>query len=333
MLAAIFISGGINALRNPAGHVEAARPLLEAVSPAVDRAVQAAPVDQRPSDETLVKADAAVKVVAGTMLALGKAPRLAATALAASIVPTTLAAHRFWEETDPQARAAQQVQFFKNVSLLGGLLIAAADTAGKPSLGWRGRRAAESAVTTLSEAGDVVAQRLTGAQAPDRAAPERAKERAAGIAAGLTGLGSGAAAALSDRATKAGAELVRVGGDVSDEWVARAGKARKRAEKRAAALRKKAEKKRARLEKQAERRAAEWAKAAATRRAAWEKAAQKKRRQLEKQAPHVLDQVGTQAARLGHDLAVRASAVGHEIAQQAEGAAQDARKRLAAARS
>jgi uncharacterized membrane protein YphA (DoxX/SURF4 family) len=145
MLAAIFISGGINALRSPEGHVQAARPVLDAVSPAVDKAVEVAPIDERPSDETLVKIDAGVKIAAGTMLALGKAPRLASTALAASLIPTTLAGHRFWEETDPQVRAQQQVHFFKNVSLLGGLMIASADTAGKPSLGWRGRRAAEAA--------------------------------------------------------------------------------------------------------------------------------------------------------------------------------------------
>ena len=91
-----------------------------------------------------------MKVVAGTMLALGKFPRLASTALAASLVPTTLAGHRFWEETDPEAKQAQQIHFFKNVGLLGGLLIAAADTEGKPSLGWRGRKAAKLAAAAAA---------------------------------------------------------------------------------------------------------------------------------------------------------------------------------------
>ena len=44
--------------------------------------------------------------------------------LAASLVPTTLAGHRFWEETDPQAKAMQRLQFAKNTSVLGGLLLA-----------------------------------------------------------------------------------------------------------------------------------------------------------------------------------------------------------------
>lgn len=91
MLAALFIQGGINALRAPEAHAQAAKPVLDAVAPAVDKATEAAPVDQRPDDELLIKLDAGVKIVAGTMLAFGKFPRLAATALAATLVPTTLA--------------------------------------------------------------------------------------------------------------------------------------------------------------------------------------------------------------------------------------------------
>ena len=124
--------------------------MLDAAAPVIDKAAEMAPIDQRPDDETLIKLDAAVKIVAGSMLALNKFPRLASTALAASLVPTTLAGHRFWEETDEQQRAQQQVHFFKNVSLLGGLMIAAADTEGRPSLGWRGRRAARLAAAAVS---------------------------------------------------------------------------------------------------------------------------------------------------------------------------------------
>ena len=98
------------------------------------------------------------KIVAGTMLAFGKFPRLASTALAASLVPTTLAGHRFWEEDDPEVRAQQQIHFLKNVGLLGGLLIAAADTHGKPSLGWRARKAAASLSGQSSTLGDSAAE-------------------------------------------------------------------------------------------------------------------------------------------------------------------------------
>ena len=57
-------------------------------------------------------------------------------------MPTTAAGHRFWEEKDPQRKATQRIQFFKNASMLGGLLLAAVDTEGKPGVAWRARRAA-----------------------------------------------------------------------------------------------------------------------------------------------------------------------------------------------
>ena len=65
--------------------------------------------------------------------------------LAASLVPTTAAGHRFWEESDPAQRANQRIHFFKNVSMLGGLMIASVDTEGKPGVAWRARRAARDA--------------------------------------------------------------------------------------------------------------------------------------------------------------------------------------------
>ncbi len=153
MLAAIFVSGGIEALRNP-------KPTIQAAEPMVDKTVgqvQDKLPDQVPTDtESLVKIDAAVKIGAGLALALGKFPRLAALLLAGSLVPTTVAAHRFWEHEDPQERAAQQIHFLKNLGLLGGLMIAAGDTHGKPSLAWRARHAANAATGSASAAlGDV----------------------------------------------------------------------------------------------------------------------------------------------------------------------------------
>ena len=83
--------------------------------------------------------------MAGLALATGRAPRLSASVLAVTLVPTTAAGHRFWEEQDPARRSAQRIHFFKNVSMLGGLLLAAVDTEGQPGLAWRARRAATDA--------------------------------------------------------------------------------------------------------------------------------------------------------------------------------------------
>jgi uncharacterized membrane protein YphA (DoxX/SURF4 family) len=343
MLAALFIQGGIAALKSPQDHVQAAKPVIDAVSPAVDKAVEIAPIDQRPDDVVLVQIDAGVKIVAGSMLALGKFPRLASTALAASLIPTTLAAHRFWEETDEAKKAEQQIHFFKNVGLLGGLLIAAADTHGKPSVAYRGRRAARRAQAAVA---DLTTTSGPGLGERVGSVAQEASGAVGGVAAGLVGMAPGAGAAVSSLAQKAGTQLSAAGteataraSELSHDLSVRAGEAarkaekrgaelQKQAEKRGAELQKVAEKRRAELQVQAEKRRAELLKRTAKQRKQLAKQAAKKRKELEKRAPIVLDQVATQASTLGHELAARASAVGAEIAHQAEGAAKDARKRV-----
>ncbi|MDT9593715.1 DoxX family membrane protein [Nocardioides zeae] len=141
LLATMFAVGGVNALRNAEAIAPRAAKVTDKLVPKAQKA--GAPV---PSDAlTLVRLNAAVHLVAAAGLATGKAPRASAAVLAATLVPTTLAGHPFWEETDPAAKGNQQVHFFKNVSLLGGLLLAAVDTDGKPGLAWRARRAAKDA--------------------------------------------------------------------------------------------------------------------------------------------------------------------------------------------
>ncbi len=142
MLAATFVYGGINALRQPEGHVQAARPLLDKM---IGSRADQIPDDVPTDAETLVKIDAGVKIGAGLALALGKAPRLAALLLLGSLGATTAATHRFWEETEPGQRDAQLVHFLKNCGLAGGLLLAAADTHGKPSAAWWARHSAHMA--------------------------------------------------------------------------------------------------------------------------------------------------------------------------------------------
>jgi len=132
-MAAIFVSGGLDAFRTPAPRAQRAGPVAEKLAGAL-------PLPEDP--EQLVKLNAAVHVVFGSLLALDKLPRLSAAVLAASLVPTTVGGHRFWEEQDPQKKAQQRIHFFKNTSMLGGLLLAAVDTEGKPGVAWRARRAA-----------------------------------------------------------------------------------------------------------------------------------------------------------------------------------------------
>ena len=119
LLAWVFVRAGLDVLRHPEPRARTAGPFLNQV-----RSV--APL--LPDDAiTLVRTNAAVQLGAGGLLALGpgRVQRLAALALAASLVPTTLGGHAFWRHTDPAQRAQQQIHFDKNLAMLGGLLLVA----------------------------------------------------------------------------------------------------------------------------------------------------------------------------------------------------------------
>lgn len=123
-LSAMFISGGIGEFKN-----------AEHMAPALDAAKEKLPGSVRSAADAadsalLVKIDGAVMTVAGAALALGIKPRCAAAVLAAQLVPVTFVGHRFWE-AEGEARQGQQIHFFKNVSLAGGLLLTALGGPGK----------------------------------------------------------------------------------------------------------------------------------------------------------------------------------------------------------
>jgi uncharacterized membrane protein YphA (DoxX/SURF4 family) len=144
MLSAVFIGQGVDSLLNPNRAAQAAAPAVDGLRSMPDPVSSNVPSDP----ETFAKINAAVQIGGGLLLAAGRMPRVASAALALTVIPANLGAHMFWTESDPERKAEQRRAFLADVSLLGGLIIASADTEGKPSLGWRGRRAAER----LSEA-------------------------------------------------------------------------------------------------------------------------------------------------------------------------------------
>ena len=161
LLAAPFIYGGISTLRKPQDRVPGAAPVVEKIAETADKQL---PVEVPKDVEQWVKVDAAVKVAAGSLFALNKLPRTTALVLSASVVPTTLAGHRFWEHDDPTERFGQISNFLKNTGLLGGLLLAAVDTEGKPSVGYRARKAAKLAARATEENYGKAAKRAAKAQ-------------------------------------------------------------------------------------------------------------------------------------------------------------------------
>ncbi|WP_132992726.1 DoxX family protein [Gordonia zhaorongruii] len=108
-----FVVLGYDAATSPGMRVDIAAPLLDDV-----RSVVPIPTD----NDTVVRANGAVQAAGGALIAVGIAPRIAAGAVLASLVPTTLAGHAFWNHEDEGMRKQQQVQFIKNAALAGGLV-------------------------------------------------------------------------------------------------------------------------------------------------------------------------------------------------------------------
>lgn len=143
LLASIFVIGGASALRSPGPRAQKA----EAISAHDNPLAHALHIK---TGEQAVRANAAVQIGAGLTLATGRMPRLSALVLAGSLVPTTAAGHAFWEEQDPTVKAAQKTHFIKNLSLLGGLMLAAVDTEGKDSAARKTKRATKKAARKAS---------------------------------------------------------------------------------------------------------------------------------------------------------------------------------------
>lgn len=151
MLSGVFVLSGARSVANPEPFVTRAKQVTDRVTPLLEGAHPRLATDPA----TMVRVNGAVQLLGGLLLASGRLTRPAAAALAASLVPTTLAGHAFWTEPDSAQRRQHEIHFLKNLGLLGGLLLAVADTAGRPGLRWRtakavqqGRRSARRAVRT-----------------------------------------------------------------------------------------------------------------------------------------------------------------------------------------
>jgi uncharacterized membrane protein YphA (DoxX/SURF4 family) len=145
MLASYFVAAGIKAIRDPESLVPAAEPLVDRVVPLVKEYAPEPVAGYVPENTvTLVRLNGITQVVGGAALATGRGRRLGALLLAGSLIPSTIAKHPFWTVQDPDARSQDRSHFLKNVSLLGGVLLAAQDTEGRPSLAWRARKGGES---------------------------------------------------------------------------------------------------------------------------------------------------------------------------------------------
>lgn len=131
MLAAAFLADGLDAVRHPEAHVAS----MERIRPAITKVTERLGLPDDPA--LLVRVSGAVTVAASIALAKGKAPRLAAFTLAAIAAPVAIMKYPVWAAHGSIQRHEYLQGALRSAALLGGLLIAGADTAGKPSLGWR----------------------------------------------------------------------------------------------------------------------------------------------------------------------------------------------------
>ena len=230
MLASYFVAAGIKAIRDPESLVPAAEPLVDRVVPLVKEYAPEQVAGYVPENTvTLVRINGIAQVVGGAALATGKGRRLGALLLAGSLIPSTIAKHPFWTVQDPEERAQDRNHFLKNVSLLGGVLLASQDTEGKPSLAWRAQRGGESIAKETRRASKKLAKSTSKASG---SASELAEAAVAGGAA-LVGAVAESSRRVRKQAAKQLKEAKALAAKQAEEAQEAAAKAAKKAKKEA----------------------------------------------------------------------------------------------------
>ncbi|AKK11000.1 DoxX family protein [Corynebacterium uterequi] len=149
MLASVYIADGVDTLINTDAHKDSAESAIKAAR----KVIPAAYASYIPASPALAaRVVGGTKVGAGSLLALGKAPRLSAGLLVLTAIPTIVGRHAFWDAEDSEERTARRQGFLTDIALLGGLGITTMDTAGKPGLRWRAGRAAKDASQAVQAA-------------------------------------------------------------------------------------------------------------------------------------------------------------------------------------
>ncbi|HYO39622.1 MAG TPA: DoxX family membrane protein [Nocardioidaceae bacterium] len=224
MLASSFVFGGIQALKNTPALAATSKPVNDEIR---DIAGRVAPQVRNADDQTLVRVNAGLHILGGLGLATNKAPRLSALALAATLVPTTAAGHPFWEEKDKAAKEKQTSEFLKNLSMLGGLVLAGVDTNGKPGVLWRATHAVGTATRSVGAA-------TKGAGAASKGVGSAAKGATKGATKGLGAVTSGVAKTVTAGGKSAGtsSQLTRAAKRTAKSAAKDAGRSARRAKRR-----------------------------------------------------------------------------------------------------
>ncbi|MFW7413639.1 hypothetical protein [Demequina sp. SO4-18] len=142
LLATWFVYGGVQSVLEPQRRAERSAPVLE---PALK---EVGLDDVKTTD--LVKYHGMATIAAASVLALSRTPRTAGLVLAGLTAATVAVGRPFWLETDEQRKEEQLELFLKNVSLLGGTLLAA--TVGKSPRKVKKAKAKKAKAAKVNEA-------------------------------------------------------------------------------------------------------------------------------------------------------------------------------------
>jgi putative oxidoreductase len=76
-----------------------------------------------PAPKTAILGSGVLLLLGGLSILLGVKPRLGILCVVLFLLPVTFTMHNYWADRDPQARQINQVQFNKNIGLLGAALM------------------------------------------------------------------------------------------------------------------------------------------------------------------------------------------------------------------
>ncbi|HEX7352464.1 hypothetical protein [Brachybacterium sp.] len=138
LLAAPFIFEGVRTALRPEREIDVYPQAFDAVDSALTKSAAPGFVDAR----TVVRAAGAVAAGAGLLYATNRYPRAAAVALLATTSVGWAGRKKVWELRGEEL--TQEVQsILSDAGLLGGVLLAAVDHDGRPSLGYRANKFVE----------------------------------------------------------------------------------------------------------------------------------------------------------------------------------------------
>lgn len=135
LLAGYFVINGVKAWRKPDEVTDDAQPLASTISRWANKAIPpTAAVHLPEAPQTWVRICGATQVVAGAMLATGVGRRVGA-----AVLSTTMVVKLIGSRTLPHGGTET---FTENAAVLGGVILAALDTQGRPSREWKKAQAA-----------------------------------------------------------------------------------------------------------------------------------------------------------------------------------------------